>query len=123
MAGVLDVHRAFELHLSNDAVVEFPGGTPEQVPEFYRDAEPLKLKVAARQAIVTGDADDVIPPEFSREYVASRKAGEQVELLAIPNAGHFELIGPRTEAFKRILAKLLVLLQIAVGTLQRTPAC
>jgi acetyl esterase/lipase len=33
LAGVVDLQRAYELHLSNDAVVEFLGGTPPEVPD------------------------------------------------------------------------------------------
>ena len=37
LAGVVDLERAYELHLSNDAVVDFLGGTPNPlVPEHYR---------------------------------------------------------------------------------------
>jgi hypothetical protein len=62
LAGVLDLRRAWELHLSNDAVVEFLGGTPEQVPEHYREASPMALKILrARQVIVHGLADDSRP--------------------------------------------------------------
>ena len=39
LAGVLDLHAAYDQHLSNDAVVEFLGGTPKQVTDHYRDAE------------------------------------------------------------------------------------
>src|SRR5882757_6937321 len=38
LAGVVDLKRAFELHLSNDAAVEFMGGTPQQVPEHFQEA-------------------------------------------------------------------------------------
>ncbi len=110
LAGVLDLQRAYDLHLSNDAVVEFLGGTPRQVPDHYREAGPLNLKVAARQLIVTGDADEIVPPDFSRHYVSRKKAAEAVELLEVPKAGHFDMIDPRTEAFKPILAKTSALL-------------
>jgi acetyl esterase/lipase len=33
LAGILDLEEAFNEHLSNDAVVEFLGGTPKQVAE------------------------------------------------------------------------------------------
>jgi acetyl esterase/lipase len=105
LAGVLDLQQAYALHLSNDAVVEFLGGTPQQVPEHYREASPMKLKIAARQVVITGASDDVVPPDLSRKYAAQKKsAGEKVELVEIPKAGHFELIDPRTEAFKTVLA-------------------
>ena len=61
LAGVLDLRRAWQLHLSNDAVVEYLGGTPEQVPEHYREASPMELTIAtARQVIVHGLADERI---------------------------------------------------------------
>ncbi len=104
LAGVLDLQRAYDLHLSHDAVVEFLHGTPEQVPEHYREASPMNLKVTAHQAVIAGTSDDVVPPDFTSKYAARKKAaGENVELVEIPSVGHFELIDPRTEAFKIVL--------------------
>jgi acetyl esterase/lipase len=112
LAGVLDLQKAYELHLSNDAVVEFLGGTPTQTPKHYREASPINLRVTARQAVITGTADDVVPPEFSRNYAAKKKArGENVELVEIPKAGHYDLIDPNTEAFKIVLNKTQELLK------------
>ena len=101
LAGVLDLRRAFELHLSNDAVVEYLGGTPEQVPEHYREASPMELAIAtARQVIVHGLADEIVPVAISRDYsAAKKKRGEQVEFIPIPQAGHFDVIDLRSKAF------------------------
>ncbi len=105
LAGVLDLKKAYTLHLSNDAVVEFLGGKPEAVPEHYREADPMGLAIPARQWILCGKDDDVVPPEFSREYVrykTSDNRKENVELVEIARAGHFELIDPSAEAFARV---------------------
>ena len=104
LAGVLDLKKAFKLHLSNDAVVEFLGGRPEDVPEHYREADPMEVAIAAaRQWIIVGKDDDVVPPEFSREYVRAKKLKkESVKLVEIARAGHFELIDPGSEAFARV---------------------
>jgi acetyl esterase/lipase len=103
LSGVLDLQRAYELHLSRDAVVEFLGGTPERVPEHYREASPMDLKIAARQAIITGDADHTVPSELSQNYAKKKKAaGESVELIQIPGASHFEAMDPRTGAFETV---------------------
>ena len=48
LAGVIDLQRAYELHLSNNAVVEFLGGTPTEVADHYREADPMKLAIRAR---------------------------------------------------------------------------
>jgi acetyl esterase/lipase len=104
LAGVTDLNKAYEQHLSNNAVVEFLGGTPKQVPELYRQASPLTMKVQARQAVITGLADDTVPPAFSRDYAKAKAAvGEIVEHNEIANANHFDLIDPRSEAFQIIL--------------------
>jgi acetyl esterase/lipase len=103
LAGVLNLQEAYKLHLSNDAVAEFLGGTPSQVKDHYREADPMKLRIAARQWIVHGLGDDVVPPAFSRAYVAARKkARENARLLEIAAAGHFDLVDPRSATWKEI---------------------
>jgi acetyl esterase/lipase len=104
LAGVLDLRKAYDLHLSNNAVVEFLGGTPEQMPDHYKEASPFELKVKAKQVVVAGSKDDIVPPDFSSRYAAEKKKrGETVDLVEIREAGHFELIDPRTKAFEVVL--------------------
>lgn len=110
LAGVVDLQRAYQLHLSNDAVVEFLSGTPREVPDHYREADPKQLSIPqARQWLIHGSADDVVPSNFSRDYVAakSERTGkneekEDAHWLEISGAGHFDLIDPRTQAWKRV---------------------
>lgn len=103
LAGVVDLQRAYALHLSNDAVVEFLGGTPAEVPDHYREADPMKLAVAARQWLIHGAADDVVPVEFSRDYVKAKQASkEDVRPVEIAGAGHSDLIDPRAAAWKEV---------------------
>jgi len=104
LAGVLDLQRAYDLHLSHDAVVEFLGGTPAQMPDHYKEASPAQLKIKAKELVIYGEKDAIVPPEISRGYVKLKKAKERVEPLVLPNAGHFELIDPRTKEWKQIEA-------------------
>ena len=116
LAGVVDLQRAYTLHLSNDAVVEFLRGTPAEVPDHYREADPMQLSIPhARQWLVHGSADDVIPPAFSRDYVSAKekraaREKEDVHLLEISGADHFDVIDPRTSAWKKIEETILRLL-------------
>jgi acetyl esterase/lipase len=101
LAGVVDLQRAYELHLSNDAVVEFLGGTPAEVADHYREADPMKLAIGARQWLVHGATDDVVPPAFSRDYAREKqKAKEDIRLVEIEGAGHFEVVDPRSGPWK-----------------------
>ena len=103
LAGVVDLQRAYELHLSNDAVVEFLGGKPAEVGDHYREADPIKLAIGARQWLVHGASDDVVPPAFSRDYVsAKQKMKEDARLVEIAGAGHFEVVDPRSGAWKDV---------------------
>jgi acetyl esterase/lipase len=103
LAGVVDLQRAYALHLSNDAVVEFLGGTPAEVADHYREADPMKLAIQARQWLVHGAEDDIVPPAFSRDYVgAKQKAKEDAPLVEIAGAGHFEVVDPRAAAWKDV---------------------
>ncbi len=115
LAGVVDLQRAYNLHLSHDAVVEFLRGTPRQVPDHYREADPMELSIPqARQWLIQGSADDIVPPAFSRDYVAAKqkRAGKEKEdahLLEIPGAGHFDLIDPRSKVWKQVEKTVLQL--------------
>jgi acetyl esterase/lipase len=101
LAGVLDLQQAYALHLSHDAVVEFLGGTPAEVQDHYREADPMKLKIAARQWILHGTTDADVPLGLSRSY-AQAKTNERLTLIEIAGATHFDLVDPRSAAWKRV---------------------
>lgn len=115
LAGVIDLQRAYQLHLSNDAVVEFMRGTPTEVPDHYREADPMQLSIPqAQQWLVHGSTDDTVPVDFSRNYVAAKekrtdREKESVHLLEIAGAGHFDVIDPHSEAWKQIAELVLKL--------------
>jgi acetyl esterase/lipase len=104
LAGVLDLRRAWELHLSNDAVAEFLGGTPAEVPEHYREASPAEHSIPhATQKLIHGTADDSVPYEISKSYAEHKKAaGEKVELITFTGIGHFEIVDPGSSAWKQV---------------------
>jgi acetyl esterase/lipase len=104
LAGVVDLECAFELQLSSDAVVEFLGGKPAEVADHYREADPMQLSIAkARQIVIHGVDDDEVPPDFSEHYSeAKKKQAEAVTLVQIPKAGHYDLIDPRSPAWKEV---------------------
>ena len=105
LAGVVDLQRAYQLHLSNDAVVEFLRGTPSEVPDHYREADPMQLSMGStRQWLIHGSGDQDVPPSFSGDYVRlrqkrTRTEREDVHLVEIPGAGHLDLIDPRSRAW------------------------
>jgi acetyl esterase/lipase len=113
LAGVLDLRRGWELHLSNDAVAQFLGGPPAQVPDHYREASPAEQSIPTTvQKLIHGSVDDSVPYEISRSYAASKKkAGETVELITLPGTGHFEIVDPSSAVWNKVQEILLTLLR------------
>jgi acetyl esterase/lipase len=113
LAGIVDMQRAFELHLSNDAVVEFLGGKPEEVSDHYHEADPMKLTPGkANQVLIHGTKDDIVPMSFSRNYVQTKSDGN-VNLIEIAGADHFDLIDPRSAAWKLVEGSVMKLLNVS----------
>jgi acetyl esterase/lipase len=113
LAGVLDLAQAWQLHLSDNAVAAFLGGTPSEVPEHYREADPMRSRIAPRttQWLIHGAKDDVVPSYFSRKYAEQKKRlGEDVHYLEIATAGHYDLIDPRSTAWPKVESTLLHML-------------
>jgi acetyl esterase/lipase len=106
LAGVLDLRRAWELHLSNDAVAGFLGGSPEDVPEHYREASPIELAIShAVQKLVHGTQDDSVPYEISQRYFETKKKlVEDVELMTLPGVDHFQIIDPGSAVWNKMEA-------------------
>jgi pimeloyl-ACP methyl ester carboxylesterase len=68
----------------------------------------------ARQWLIHGTSDDVVPPAFSRDYVniKRKRTGqkkEEARLLEITAADHFDLIDPGSKAWKEVEKTVLEL--------------
>jgi acetyl esterase/lipase len=94
-AGVLDLHRAAAEELGDGAVTALLGGPPEQVPERYAVADPMRLLPTGADVLcVHGDGDEDVPLGHSRAYVAAAAArGERIDLRVVPG-DHMGLIDP-----------------------------
>jgi acetyl esterase/lipase len=96
LAPVADLRRAWELKLSSNVAADFLGGSPEEVPDRYRQASPMEmLPLGVRQRVIHGDRDEEVPLSISREFIAAaRRSGDDATLTEVAGAGHFELIDP-----------------------------
>jgi acetyl esterase/lipase len=105
LAGVLDLRRAWRLGLSNLAVEGLLGGSPDQVPDRYAAASPVDLlPLGVPQMLIHGIDDDNVPVEISETYHQIAVAqGDDVSLLKLPGAGHFELIDPQSAQWPETL--------------------
>jgi pimeloyl-ACP methyl ester carboxylesterase len=101
---------AYDLHLSNDAVVEFMGGTPTQRPVEYAAACPSQHSLTASCVVIHGTNDDVVPISVSMNYSRMR-TGDPVHMIELADIGHMELIDPEEKAFETVAAAINDLLR------------
>jgi acetyl esterase/lipase len=105
VAGVLDLERAARAGIGDGAVVEFLGATPDDAPDRYRTADPMRrLPTGVPVRCVHSRADEHVPFEQSARYVeAARRAGDDAELIEVEGA-HADGIDLRTRAGVRVAA-------------------
>ncbi|WP_411288372.1 alpha/beta hydrolase family protein [Phenylobacterium sp.] len=74
--------------------------------EPYADTSPARLLPSgARVVMIHGAYDHVMPPFTALAYVTTvRKAGDRADVIAIPDAGHFDVVIPTTAAWKIVAA-------------------
>jgi len=100
------------------ALIESAGNSAEKlvrllsaIPFFDDVAKCRGQRVPFYKRAQLTAADDVVPPEFSRQYVeAKQKNKEDVVLVELPKADHFDLIDPRSTAWAHIEDAVLRLL-------------
>jgi len=124
IAGVLDLHRAWELHLSDDAVVELLGGTAAEVPERYAAGSPMALTPPPVPALVIhGDWDDDVPIELSERYHTALQAMGAISAMPpLPRMDHFDVVDPTSRAWPTMARAIQALLDLSgAATNPRSP--
>ena len=100
-AGLLDLREAARRNLSDGAVHELLGGSPEERPDRYDAASPIELvPLDVPTLLVHGTDDEVVPPEMSRAY--ARCAPHSCELVEPAGTGHMEHLDPGSEAWRPV---------------------
>jgi acetyl esterase/lipase len=76
--------------------------------DVYADTSPARLlPIDVKQVIISGQLDPIVPARFGDQYTAGAKvAGDDVSAVTLPDAGHFELIDPQSNAWKSIEARI-----------------
>jgi acetyl esterase/lipase len=107
-AGLLDLVSGSVDRRCGGACRALLGGGPKDVPERYAVASPVALlPLGVPQLLVHGLLDDLVPPSQSRDYAeAARAAGDEVELVELAAADHFDVIEVDDPAWGAVIAWL-----------------
>ncbi|MEP6796513.1 MAG: alpha/beta hydrolase [Lapillicoccus sp.] len=116
LAGCVDLVRGVELGMGGTAVPDFLGAAPAtDASAPLAAADPALTTPAVPVVLIHGDADDVVPLEVSRSYLAKVESSTAqhaaVRLLPLPGADHSVLIDPADPAFAVVLREVASLTQ------------
>ena len=105
VAAVADLAEAHRLGLSDNAVEGLMRRDPDDGASRYATADPVQLvPTGARTLLVHGDADDSVPVEISRRYLAAaEKACDDATLIERTGGDHDEVIDPSSEAWAAVI--------------------
>ncbi len=100
----------------DQSVLQLMGGPPDEVRSRYRQTSPIELlPLGVRQILFHGEMDNLVPAAMSKEYAEAAKGkGDDVKLIMIENASHFEPVDPSSSAWpgvKEEVSKLLKLIE------------
>ena len=111
IAGVVDLREGAARHLGAGAVVDFVGGTPEQVPAAYALADPGDaLPLGVPQLLVHGTEDPSVPADLSEAWQRRAvAAGDTCDLVIVPDADHFQAGAPGGPGWRAITDHLAAL--------------
>jgi acetyl esterase/lipase len=108
LAGVADLGDAYR-RWHGGVVRDLMGGSPEEVPERYAAADPIRLLPLDIPALlVHGARDETVSIAISRNYAeAARAAGGEVDLVEIEGeVGHRTHLDPRSAAWAAVVERL-----------------
>jgi acetyl esterase/lipase len=95
-----DLVEAARLGAGNGAVLDLMAGTPDELPAQYQAANPA-IGPGVAVAVVRGERDDVVLPEYSVPASSTR-----VTEIDVSGDDHFDLIDPRSESWAVVVELL-----------------
>jgi acetyl esterase/lipase len=107
-AGVVDLVRGDADDLGPGACAALLGGSADEVPDRYAVASPAALlPLGVPVLLVHGSRDVDVPVLQSRAYeAAARAAGDEVELVEVPDADHFDVVEVDHPAWLAVVERL-----------------
>lgn len=102
-AGVNNLVAGSFEKLGNGAVDALMGVPPKEAGDRYTLASPVeRLPIGVDQVVVHGLDDEIVPVEQSTVYAGKAKeAGDEVTVITVEGADHFDVIDPAHRAWKR----------------------
>jgi acetyl esterase/lipase len=107
-AGVLDLTGGAASNVGSGAIIDLLGGTPQDVPERYRVADPMRAIPLRVPVVCLHSRRDVdVPFQQSAAYVAAARAAGADAVLVETSGDHFTMIDPGHADWEAVAAQLM----------------
>jgi len=112
LAGITDLRKTGTA--CDGEAIQLMGGEAKDKAAAFDSASPIKLlPLGIKQKIIQGGADTIIPMAMAVEYVeAAKQKQDDVELVALEKADHFQLVDPKSAAWAMVQDAVLALLKL-----------
>jgi acetyl esterase/lipase len=112
LAGVVDLRKGEALGACDDALIQLAGGSSKDVPDHYKQVSPIELlPIGVPQRLIVGANDKVMLEINRNDEIVAKKTKEDMQLVILEGAGHFELIAPQSFAWSTVKEAVLSLLR------------
>lgn len=116
LAGRMDMTAdvgLYEEKCRGPVVRSFVGGTPLELPERYAELSPQALvPLGVRQIMIWGEFEDFVPRASLDDYLGrAQAAGDDVQAIFVPGAGHFDSASPTSSAWPYVRSAIWDLLR------------
>ena len=107
LAAVGDLEGVWMLQACGDVVGQLMGASPQDAPDRWAAASPMQLAPPPIPAtLLYGRTDTWTPPSLSYAWRARTLSDFPIEILELPESGHFEMIDPSTSSWPVVLEAL-----------------
>ena len=110
LAAIAEVSFAVDQGLCADDLLAVMGGAPDAAPDHYRALSPAEmLPLGVKQAHVVGAEDEAIRANVERYAAQAEAHGDDLQLVVVPDAGHFEIVcveHPAWQVTRRMIREL-----------------
>ncbi len=109
LAPVCDLERALAWDICIGSADAMAGGRPRDAFANYSQGSPSALlPLGVPHITINGTHDDIVPLEYVRPFVETAKQlGDDAQLVAVPDVGHFELVNATHPAGQQVIDTLL----------------
>ena len=112
-AGVLALADCAREHVGGTAALDLMGGSPDELPEEYRLADPIAaVPLGVPVLCLHSRGDGNVPYSYGERYVAAATAAGGQATLTETHGDHFTLVDPTSADWAAAIAALPVLLSL-----------